>query len=122
VERSHPGCRLIPDGVAIAGAGPARYHLLQGPGAPPGAVVGIISAMTEHFCDTCNRVRLSSTGALHTCLAYDDAVDLRGLLRCEGEDAVVAAIRQAVLGKRDGHVFDVAGIGGPRKAMVQIGG
>jgi cyclic pyranopterin phosphate synthase len=122
VERSHPGCRLIPDGIAVDGAGPARYHLLQGPGAPAGAVVGIISAMTEHFCDTCNRVRLSSTGALHTCLAYDDAVDLRGLLRCEGEDAVVAAIRQAVLGKRDGHVFDVAGIGGPRKAMVQIGG
>jgi cyclic pyranopterin phosphate synthase len=121
IENAHPGARLVPDGAA-RGNGPARYHRLDGPGAPFAAVVGIISPMTEHFCDTCNRVRLSSSGALHTCLAYDDAVDLRSLLRHQGPDAVVAAIRQAVLGKRDGHVFDVAGIGGPRKAMVQIGG
>jgi cyclic pyranopterin phosphate synthase len=78
--------------------------------------------MTEHFCDTCNRVRLSAAGALHTCLAYDDAVDLRAALRGGGPDAVVATIRQAVQGKRDGHVFQLVGIGGPRKAMIQIGG
>jgi hypothetical protein len=35
---------------------------------------------------------------------------------------VVAAVRQAVQVKRDGHVFDLVGIGGPRKAMIQIGG
>ena len=40
--------------------------------------------MTEHFCDTCNRVRLSSSGALHTCLAHDDAVDLRAVLQQRG--------------------------------------
>jgi cyclic pyranopterin phosphate synthase len=121
IEHAYPGARLVPDATA-RGAGPARYHRLEGTGAPGGAVVGIISPMTEHFCDTCNRVRLSASGALHTCLAYDDAVDLRALLREGGEDAVVAAIREAVLGKRDGHVFDLVGIGGPRKAMVQIGG
>jgi cyclic pyranopterin phosphate synthase len=117
VERSHPGARLVPDGEA-RGAGPARYWRLEG----TANVVGIISPMTEHFCDTCNRVRLSAAGALHTCLAYDDAIDLRETLRTGGPDAVVARIRQAVQGKRDGHVFDVIGIGGPRKAMVQIGG
>ena len=116
VERSHRG-KLLPDGDA-RGAGPARYWRLDG----TGHVVGIISAMTEHFCDTCNRVRLSASGALHTCLAYDDAVDLRAVLRAGGPDAVVTAIRQAVQGKRDGHVFQLVGIGGPRKAMVQIGG
>jgi cyclic pyranopterin phosphate synthase len=121
VEGAHPGARLVPDATA-RGGGPARYHRLEGPGVPAGAVVGIISPMTEHFCDTCNRVRLSAAGALHTCLAYDDAVDLRAVLRERGEEAVVAAIREAVLGKRDGHVFDLVGIGGPRKAMVQIGG
>jgi cyclic pyranopterin phosphate synthase len=121
VERAHPGARLVPDGEA-RGAGPARYWRLQGPGAPADAVVGIISPMTEHFCDTCNRVRLSAAGALHTCLAYDDAIDLREVLRQAGPDAVVATIREAVQGKRDGHVFDVIGIGGPRKAMIQIGG
>jgi len=117
VERAHPGRRLVPDGEA-RGAGPARYWRLEG----SDDVVGIISAMTEHFCDTCNRVRLSAAGALHTCLAYDDAVDLRAALRSGGPDAVVATIRQAVQGKRDGHVFQLVGIGGPRKAMIQIGG
>jgi cyclic pyranopterin phosphate synthase len=117
VERSHPGGRLIADGEP-RGAGPARYWRLEG----TAHVVGIISPMTEHFCDTCNRVRLSAAGALHTCLAYDDAIDLREVLRAGGPDAVVARIRQAVQGKRDGHVFDVIGIGGPRKAMIQIGG
>jgi cyclic pyranopterin phosphate synthase len=83
---------------------------------------GIISPMTEHFCDTCNRARLSATGALHACLAHDDAVDLRAPLRAGGEAAVVAAIRAAIGRKRDGHDFQLVGLGGPRKAMVQIGG
>jgi cyclic pyranopterin phosphate synthase len=121
VEQAYPHARLIADS-APRGAGPARYHRVEGSGVPAGSVVGIISPMTEHFCDTCNRLRLSASGALHTCLAYDDAIDLRTVLRHEGEEAVVAAIRQAVLGKRDGHVFGLVGIGGPRKAMVQIGG
>jgi GTP 3',8-cyclase len=121
VERGHPGARLVADGEA-RGAGPARYWRVEGGGVPAGAVVGIISPMTEHFCDTCNRVRLSAAGGLHTCLAYDDAIDLREVLRTGGPDAVVATVRQAVLGKRDGHVFDLVGIGGPRKAMIQIGG
>jgi cyclic pyranopterin phosphate synthase len=78
--------------------------------------------MTEHFCTTCNRLRLSTSGALHACLAYDDAVDLRGPLHAGGPDAVAAAIRGAIAGKRPGHTFQLIGLGGPRKAMVQIGG
>ena len=78
--------------------------------------------MTEHFCATCNRVRLSSTGAVHACLGHDDAVDLRAPLRAGDLDGVRAAIRRALAGKRDGHTFQLIGLGGPRKAMVQIGG
>jgi cyclic pyranopterin phosphate synthase len=84
--------------------------------------VGIISAMTEHFCDTCNRVRLSSTGRLHTCLAHDDAVDLVGPLRTGGDAAVVETVRAALAVKRDGHLFQLSGLGGPRKPMIAIGG
>ena len=124
VEAAFPGERLAPHaGGAARGGGPARYWQLAGAsGGEPARLVGIISPMTEHFCDTCNRVRLASSGALHTCLAYDDAVDLRGVLHREGPDGVVATIRRAVEGKRDGHVFDLVGLGGPRKAMIQIGG
>jgi cyclic pyranopterin phosphate synthase len=112
------------DGSGLAlGAGPARYFQLAGDANGTGpARFGIISPMTEHFCATCNRMRLSATGALHACLAYDDATDLRGPLRAGGGDAVEAAIRRALAGKRDGHRFDLIGLGGPRKAMVQIGG
>ncbi len=124
LERDFPGTRIVADDVGRPrGAGPARYLRLDG--APAGfavPVLGIISAMTEHFCDTCNRVRLSAAGHLHTCLAYDDAVDLRAALAVGGSPAVVARIRAAVAGKRDGHAFQLVGLGGPRKAMVQIGG
>jgi len=118
------GAALIPDdGGSARGAGPARYWRLDGGDRRGrGRRFGIISPMTEHFCDTCNRVRLSAAGALHSCLGYDDAVDLRCQLRAGGPDAVIAAIRAAVAQKRDGHRFGLLGLGGPRKAMIQIGG
>jgi cyclic pyranopterin phosphate synthase len=121
VEAAFAGERLTPYTGAASGAGPARYWQLGADDRAP-RLVGIISPMTEHFCDTCNRVRLSAAGALHTCLAYDDAVDLRGALARGGAEAVVAAVRGALAHKRDGHVFQLVGLGGPRKAMVQIGG
>ncbi|HVU51658.1 MAG TPA: GTP 3',8-cyclase MoaA [Polyangia bacterium] len=121
---AHPGARLVADdGGSARGGGPARYHRLVGGAEADGERrFGIISPMTEHFCDACNRARLSATGALHACLAHDDAVDLRGPLRAGGEPAVAAAIRAAIARKRDGHEFQLVGLGGPRKAMVQIGG
>ncbi len=122
VQAAFPGSKIIPDLASRPrGAGPARYFRLQG-GPRDGEVLGIISPLTEHFCDTCNRVRLAATGHLHTCLGYDDASDLRAILRADGPDAVIAAIHDALLRKRDGHTFGLVGLGGPRKAMVQIGG
>jgi GTP 3',8-cyclase len=107
-------------GVGAAGetAGPARYLAL-----PDGRQLGIISAMTEHFCDRCNRLRLTSTGELHTCLGHDDATNLRSILRDGGsDDDLCAAIAAAVAGKRAGHEFQLSGAGGPRKHMIAIGG
>jgi len=119
-----PGARLVAEGAhgPAAGAGPARYWRVEGGGDDGVRRFGIISPLTEHFCDACNRVRLSASGALHTCLGHDDATDLRAALRAGGPDAVVDAIRGAVGAKRDGHQFGLLGIGGPRKTMVQIGG
>jgi cyclic pyranopterin phosphate synthase len=133
VAAAHPGTTVVPDeGGEARGGGPARYFRLATAGANGGVDAGadggaarrfgIISPMTEHFCASCNRVRLSAAGALHACLAHDDAVDLRGPLRAGGEEAVVAAVRRAVSAKRDGHNFGLVGLGGPRKAMIQIGG
>ena len=103
-----------PDGDA----GPARYWSVGG------REIGIISAMTEHFCDDCNRLRLTATGDLHACLGHDAALSLRAVLRGGGggDAELVAAIAGAVTGKRAGHVFEQSGAGAPRKHMIGIGG
>src|SRR5262245_23274868 len=129
IAAAWPGTRVVADDPDPArGAGPARYFRLEGDAdadAGPAAGTrrfGLISPMTEHFCATCNRLRLSTGGALHACLAHDDAVDLRGPLHAGGPEAIVRAIRAALAHKRPGHTFQLIGLGGPRKAMVQIGG
>lgn len=100
--------------------GPSRYwHLVS----DPHRELGIISPMTEHFCDSCNRLRLSATGALHACLGHDDAISLRDILRAGGsDDDVRAAIGASVGGKRAGHEFLRTGAGGPTKHMISMGG
>jgi len=100
--------------------GPARYWAVA---ADPSREVGIISAMTEHFCDDCNRLRLTATGSLHACLGHDDATSLRDVMRRGGsDDDVVRAIAAAVTGKRAGHGFERTGGGAPRQHMIGIGG
>ncbi len=99
-------------------SGPARYWRT-----PSGHELGIISAMSEHFCDDCNRLRLTAVGDLHACLGHDDAVSLRAVLRGGGtDDDLVCAIATAVSGKRPGHVFTRDGGGAPAKHMIGIGG
>lgn len=110
------------EGEGIIGVGPARYQRVAG-GEHSGARVGIISAVTEPFCATCNRVRLTATGRLHTCLALDDDTDLRAPLRDGASDEELARkVLLAVSAKKEGHAFTTCGGGGPRKHMVAIGG
>jgi len=107
-------------GDAERDAGPARTWYVEGDRARE---IGIISAMTEHFCDRCNRLRLTATGDLHACLGHDDATPLRDVLRAGGSDTdLEAAIGGAVAAKREGHVFQTSGSGAPGKHMVSIGG
>ena len=91
---------------AYATGGPARYVRV----AETGGRIGFITPMSHSFCDTCNRVRVTCTGTLHTCLGQDDATDLRGPLRAHpGDDSpLVAAIRGAVALKPRGHDFHIA--------------
>ncbi len=110
------------DAPSIRGLGPARYHAVER-GEFAGAVLGTIGAMTENFCASCNRLRLSASGALHGCLAHDDAGDLRSALRHSNDPQALHDVVQRVIGtKRDGHGFHADGSGGPRKSMMSIGG
>ncbi|MCP3729231.1 GTP 3',8-cyclase MoaA [Sphingomonas sp. MG17] len=83
--------------------GPARYWRV----AETGGRLGLISPLTGNFCDTCNRVRLTTEGKLFTCLGHEDQVDLKAAIRAGGLDAVDAAIDEALAAKPARHDFNV---------------
>lgn len=81
--------------------GPARYYEVE----ETGGRLGLITPLTQNFCDGCNRVRLTCTGQLYMCLGQEDRHDLRAVLREQGPEALNAAIDQAILRKPKGHDF-----------------
>ncbi len=103
---------------AIKGAGPARSYRL--PGAQ--GTLGFISAVSQHFCAQCNRLRLTADGYLRPCLLADDEIDLRTPLRNGASIKEVEAIlQQAISAKPLGHNLDQA-VRVKNRAMSQIGG
>jgi cyclic pyranopterin phosphate synthase len=88
--------------LAESTGGPARYVSV----AETGGKLGFITPMTHNFCESCNRVRITCTGTLHTCLGHEDASDLRKPLRASDDDVLLAdAIDRAVGLKPKGHDF-----------------
>ena len=82
--------------------GPARYVRVG----ETGGKLGFITPMTHNFCESCNRVRVTCTGTLHTCLGHEDASDLRKPLRASADDELLsAAIDRAIGTKPKGHDF-----------------
>jgi len=90
--------------LAVSTGGPARYVEV----AETGGRLGFITPMSHNFCEGCNRVRLTCTGVLHTCLGQEDATDLRAVLRAGGsDDDLAAAIAGGVHVKPKGHDFHI---------------
>jgi GTP 3',8-cyclase len=90
------------DDIDYRTGGPARYARV----AETGGRLGFITPLTHNFCESCNRVRLTCTGTLYMCLGQADAADLRKPLRAsEGNDALFAAIDEAIARKPKGHDF-----------------
>ena len=93
--------------------GPARYVQV----AETGGRLGFITPLSHNFCESCNRVRLTCTGTLHTCLGHEDATDLRAIMRGGGGvDDLQSAIRAAVWAKPAGHDFHIGRGEGPAVA------
>jgi GTP 3',8-cyclase len=88
------------ESLGLAAADSARRFRI--PGAP--GKLGFISAVSDPFCSTCNRMRLTADGRLHLCLLRDDEVDLRAELRAGATQArIEQIIRHAVALKPWGH-------------------
>jgi cyclic pyranopterin phosphate synthase len=83
--------------------GPARYIRLE----ETGQKIGLITPMSHNFCESCNRVRITCTGEIYTCLGQEGHSDLRAPLRASDDDAQLeTAIRAAIGLKPKGHDFD----------------
>ncbi|TAM47476.1 MAG: GTP 3',8-cyclase MoaA [Gammaproteobacteria bacterium] len=116
--RRYAGAGLVP-AKGSRGAGPARYYQI---GSGP-AKVGVISAVSRHFCAGCNRVRLTATGELVFCLGRSDRVSLREPLRRGSSDAdLKTAIHAAIARKPRRHDFLPDGTGAISLPMSRVGG
>lgn len=93
---------LVPQ-VLGQGAGPARYWCT----ANHRMSLGVITPMSRHFCETCNRVRLGVDGTLYLCLGQNDQVPLGTMMREGASDAdLVEAIHQGIRAKPERHEFN----------------
>ena len=95
-----------------------RWRYLDGKGE-----IGVIPSVTDAFCSTCDRVRLTADGQLRACLFAVEETDLRAPLRAGASDEEVAElIRGTVAGKWAGHGITRVDFSRPRRSMSQIGG
>ena len=99
-------------------AQPARDYVL-----PNGTRVGLICSVSEPFCETCNRLRLTAEGQLRNCLFSKVSWDIRELLRSGADDvSLMERMRECIAAKKRGHGTDDPSMLRPDLAMYQIGG
>jgi GTP 3',8-cyclase len=98
IEASHS---LVPSTHRTGG--PARYWTVP----DLGVKLGLISPLTNNFCATCNRVRVSASGKLYMCLGHEDHVDLRAALRGDDPEALDSLLDRAIGAKPERHAFDL---------------
>ncbi len=88
-----------------------------------GGEIGVIASVTQSFCDSCDRIRLSAEGQFRNCLFAVDEYDMRPILRSGGSDDDLAeSMRGAVADKWAGHQINQVHFIRPRKSMSQLGG
>jgi cyclic pyranopterin phosphate synthase len=101
--RSDLAARYSLTDLAERTGGPARYVRIG----ETGQKIGFITPLSHNFCESCNRVRITCTGEIYTCLGQDGHSDLRAPLRASEDPAVLEeAIRKAIGLKPKGHDFD----------------
>ncbi len=106
--------------TTFRGPGPAWYEYVK----EDGLFIGFISAVSQHFCKTCNRVRLMASGKLHLCLGHENQVDLAAVVRKPGisTEDLKEHIQSIVWNKPGIHRFDKNGSTANKRVMSAIGG
>ncbi len=94
------------------------FHFVSGHGR-----VGFINPVSEPFCSSCNRLRLTAEGQVRNCLFSTEEWDVRRLLRDGSSDlAIEQLVRDCVANKKPAHGIDTPDFEKPKRAMYQIGG
>ncbi len=116
--KKHVGTDLIPS-TGKTHDGPSKNFKIAG----TNTRIGVISAVSQHFCESCNRVRLTAKGVLALCLGQEDSVDLRTPLRAGiTDDALQQLITEAILKKPERHFFTENVHNIEFRQMVELGG
>jgi GTP 3',8-cyclase len=85
--------------------------------------IGFIASVSQPFCLSCNRFRLTADGKLRNCLFSLDETDIKSLLRGgAGDEEIAAAVRACVAAKKEGHEINTARFIQPARPMYSIGG
>lgn len=94
----------LTDSVETTG-GPSRYVRIAG----STSKIGFISPMSNNFCESCNRVRMTAEGRLLLCLGNENSMDLREVIRSHPGDSAIlrAKIVEALQNKPERHEFDL---------------
>ncbi len=109
-------CAVAP--VERTSAPATRYRFADGSGS-----VGIVASVSDSFCSTCDRVRLTADGQFRNCLFAVTETDVRALLRSGADDdEIAAAVGESVASKWAGHQINRVHFVRPRRSMSQIGG
>jgi cyclic pyranopterin phosphate synthase len=98
--------------------GPARYFEVV----ELNSRLGLITPLTNNFCDGCNRIRIAATGTVYGCLGHDQKVELRDALRSGGAAAVDLLVDQLLAGKPRRHEFRIGGAPAVERHMSVTGG
>ena len=116
LARVNDACPVEP--VQRTSAPATRYRFADGAGS-----VGIVASVSDSFCSTCDRVRLTADGQFRNCLFAVTETDVRALLRSgAGDDEIASALEESVASKWAGHQINRVHFVRPRRSMSQIGG
>jgi cyclic pyranopterin phosphate synthase len=99
--------------------GPARRFVLDG----ARGEIGLIGALSNHFCDICNRLRLTADGHIRNCLFSDNEIDIKTALReGKGDDEILNLLEKAIKEKPESHDLNMLSPHNCARGMSSIGG
>lgn len=108
---------IIPTEDVLTNGPAENYRIKDGQGS-----IGFIGALSNHFCERCNRLRITADGKVRLCLHKDLEYDLRAILKEGSDKEIVDFFQELIVLKPEKHTMEEDGWGTQQRSMSQIGG